>query len=383
MLRKLVTFIQSYDGINDKDSLSKLVSEKFNCIRDRSVYYTPEFAIRFSKANSPSFGNTVLSLSALQKYDDKPFIVCVPLPTTNHLLLANTSFLAKISHSSHGLRVDNIKGSFNGSDIIRGIDGITNTPENFEILFAMHRNIPFEANLARLVETTNDIAPTGTKFEVSKGTILENILNAPGRAIAFAISDDYSDLNETLDEQTKKFENEILIAACIENVNLRGRIIEYIIAGDDALMREKLIEALVNNSEFPRLITRDGLGDYEKVYEEFRTETDIKTKIMVLSSAPKGYNLDKMLEFLAEDNTVFMIYLVGIHYQNKTIQTKLISMFQETLVNNTVVQSHWAGRNSRGVSQFNGEAIKQIILNEANTINRHNAIVFLNKILSL
>jgi hypothetical protein len=57
---------------------------------------------------------------------------------------------------------------------------------------------------------------------------------------------------------------------------------------------------------------------------------------MVLASAPKGYNLDKILEFLAAENTIFMIYLVGIDYEHKTIKTKLISMFQETLIDNTV-----------------------------------------------
>lgn len=383
MLSKLIEFIQSYEEISDKGALAQLVSERFGCVRDRSVYYTPEFAIRFSKADSPSFSNTVLSLSTLQKYDDRPFVVCICMPTTNYLLLANSSFLKKISHSSQALRVDNIRGSFNGSDIIREIDSVANSPENFEILFAMHQNIAFEENLVRLVEATNDIVPTGEKFDVSKNDRLKNILEAPGRAIAFSNSDDYIDLYSDLDERTHKFENEILIAACIENINLRGRIIEYIIAGDDVLMRERLVDALVNNNKFPRLITRDGLGDYEKVYEEYHTETDIKTKIMVLSSAPKGYNLDKMLEFLAEDNTVFMIYLVGIDYESKTIKTKLISMFQETLVDSTVIQSHWAGRNSRGVSQFNGEAIKQIILKEDNVINHEKAIASLNRILSL
>lgn len=384
MINKLVRFIQSYDSIKDKDDMAKLVSAEFGCVRDRSIYYTRDFAIRFCKANSPSFSNTVLSLSTLQKYDNRPFIVCVCTPTANHLLIANSSFLKKISHSSQDLRVDNIRGSFNGSDIIREIDGIANSPKNFDVLFAMHQNITFEENLVRLVEATNNIVPTGKRFDVSANDgCLKNITNAPNRAIAFSKSKDYVDLNKDLDGRTRKFENEILIAACIENVNLRGRIIEYIIAGDDMLMREQLISALVNNGEFPRLITRDGLGDYEKNYAEYRTETDIKTKIMVLSSAPKGYNLDKMLEFLAEPNTVFMIYLVGIDYESKTIKTKLISMFQETLIDNTVVQLHWAGRNSRGVSQFNGDAVKQIILHEENTINPSKAAAFLNKIINL
>lgn len=383
MLEELVEFVRSQDGINDKTALAALVSERFNCVKDRSVYYAYGFAIRFCKADTVTFSNTVLSLSALQKYDDKPFIVCISAPARNYLLLANSTFLAKISHSSKELRVDNIKGSFNGSDIIRQVDGIANAPENFDILFAMHQNITFEENLARLVEATNGIVPTGKRFDVTVNNHLENILNAPNRAIAFAVSADYADLLSDLNARTNRFQNEILVAACIENVNLRGRIIEYIIAGEDVQMRENLIEALVNHAEFPRLITRDGLGDYAKHYPNYYTETDIKTKIMVLDSAPKGYNLDKMLEFLAEDNTVFMIYLVGIDYESKTIKTKLISMFQETLVTNTVIQGHWAGRNSRGVSQFNGNAVKKIILNEDNKIDYSEATAFLEKILML
>jgi hypothetical protein len=383
MLNALIDFIGQHDGINNKTALSELVSKQFNCVKDRSVFYTRDFAVRFCKANSAVLSNTVLSLSALQKYDNKPFVVCISAPQKNYLLLANSTLLSKISHSSQELRVDNIKGSFNGSDIIRQIDGIANTPVNFAILFGIHQNITFEENLVRLVDATNGIVPTGKRFDTALGRRLENILDSPQRAIAFADSPDYQDLLVDLDERTSKYENEIFIAACIENVNLRGRIIEYIISGDDIEMRRQIIYSLVNHAEFPRLITRDGLGDYSKRYPDYYTETDIKTKIMVLASAPKGYNLDKMLDFLSEDNTVFMIYLVGIDYERKSIKTKLISMFQNTLIDNTVIQAHWAGRNSRGVSQFNGEAIKRIILNDGNAIDGDKAQKFLEKILKL
>ena len=45
---------------------------------------------------------------------------------TRDLTLANTTFLHKISHSSQDLRVDNIKGSFNGHDIMREFEGVCN-----------------------------------------------------------------------------------------------------------------------------------------------------------------------------------------------------------------------------------------------------------------
>ena len=91
--------------------MANKVKEKFCLTLDRKIYYCENFAIRFSKATSENFSNTVLSLSALQKYDNRPVIVCVVLSTKNYMLLANTTCLKKISHSSQQLRVDNIKGS--------------------------------------------------------------------------------------------------------------------------------------------------------------------------------------------------------------------------------------------------------------------------------
>lgn len=383
ILSDLVKFIKQFDGKTNKSALAILVKDRFSCVLDRSLYYTRDFAIRFSKANTTSFSNTVISLSALQKYDDRPFFVCVVTPSTNLLLLANTSFLSKISHSSQQLRFDNIKGSFNGSDIIRNVDGIANIPKNFEVLFSFHQNFTFEENLERLVAATNNIVPTGKRFDTSIGNRLNNVLNSPNRAIAFGISPDYCDLLNDLNGRTIKYQSEILVAACIENVNLRGRIIEYIIAGKNAEMRNKLVDSIFKRADFPHMITLDGLGDYSKHYPNFYTETDIKTKIMILASAPKGYNIDKILEFLSEDNTVFMIFLVGIDYGSRTIKTKLVSMFQDTLIDNTIIQTHWAGRNSRGVSQFNGNAVKRIILNESNVIDNVKARRLLEKILAL
>ena len=99
-INRLVIYIKNLNGIGDKEKLSSLVKKEFNLTQDRSVFYSPDFAIRFSKSKSKRMSNTVLSLSALQKYDDKPFIVCVVTPETNHLMLANSTFLKKISTNS-------------------------------------------------------------------------------------------------------------------------------------------------------------------------------------------------------------------------------------------------------------------------------------------
>ena len=136
IINDLVSFIGRYDGIVDKQLLIEHVRSKFLLTKDRSVLYCRDFAIRFCKSKQRSFGNTVLALSALQKYDSVPFIVCLVTPEKNYLMLANTTFLRKISHSSQELRVNNIKGSFNGSDIMRYFEGFENEPNNFEFLFS-------------------------------------------------------------------------------------------------------------------------------------------------------------------------------------------------------------------------------------------------------
>ena len=124
--------------------------------------------------------NTVLSLSALQKYDSRPFFVCIVASSENYLLLANTTFLKKISHSSQELRIDNIKGSFNGSDIIFDFQGIENTPKNFQSLYAYHEGLSFQDNLERLVESTNGIVGRVQKYQVTNA---RDEINDLGRSI--------------------------------------------------------------------------------------------------------------------------------------------------------------------------------------------------------
>jgi hypothetical protein len=379
---RLIQFLQANDGINDKAKLASLVVSNFQLTKDRSVFYCANFAVRFSASANPNFGNTVLSLSNLQKFDDRPFIVCLVTPTQNHTLLANTSLLKKISHSSQELRENNIRGSFNGSDIMREFEGIANNAKNLERLFNIHIGIGFEGNLARLVEATNNISPTGKKFEVNE-VHRQQILAAPARAIAFVNSADAAFLKAELDAKVTKFKNEILLAALIENVNVRGRIIEYLIAGEDDRLRQEIGDALQENTKgIPPFKTENSLGDYTKNFEQFTTETDVKTKIMILDSNPKAYNLDKMLEFLVVERSVFMFYFVGVE-PNKIVDTVLVSMFQERLLNATILLKHWAGRNSRGVSQFEGKAISKLILHPEKNIDESAATKFLAQVIAL
>ncbi|MEQ1533258.1 MAG: hypothetical protein HOO97_09365 [Sideroxydans sp.] len=384
----LLAFLKKNDGINDKAKLAKLVVTQFNLTTDRSVYYCAEFAIRFSASQKVSFSNTVASLSRLQKFDDRPFISCLVTPGVNLVLLANSTLLKKVSHSSQQLRVNNIKGSFNGSDILREFAvipnsaAIPNNAANLLRLFNIHAEIGFEGNLPRLVEATNNISPTGNPFKVTSAH-KKIILAAPMRAQAFTQSKDCATLKAELDAKVKKFQNEILIAAMIENVNVRGRVIEYLIAGEDERLHQEMVSALNSKSNnLPAFKTENALGDYSRNFKEYLTETDVKTKIMILDSNPKAYNLDKILEFLSQERSVFLFYFVGIEL-GKPIQTVLVSMFQKRLLDATILLKHWAGRNSRGVSQFEGKTISQLIQHPEAAVNVEEAGVFLDRLINL
>lgn len=360
LIEHLVEYIYDRHGIVDKASLSIQVQQHFNLTKDRSVFYGEWFAIRFCKAASVSFSNTVLSLSALRRYDDVPFFVCLVTPQRNYLMLSNTTFLRKISHSSQELRCDNIKGSFNGSDIMRTFEGVVNAPENFEFLFTSHENYTFEENLERLVEATNNISPIGRKFLPTMSQI-GCIRDSVDRAVSFLASHEYQILNCDLDRRVRAVESEIAIAAFIDNVNLRGRIIEYLITAEDDL-KNTLIHCLKTNRPLPEIFTADELGDYGREFEHYITETDIKTKILFLSSNPKGYNIDKLLAFLSEEKSVYLIYVVAID-ENRHIRTRLCSMYNRQLLSGTRIIKHWAGRNSRGVTQYDGRSLEEIVLN--------------------
>ncbi|MCW5558022.1 MAG: hypothetical protein KIT22_09375, partial [Verrucomicrobiae bacterium] len=239
-------------------------------------------------------------------------------------------------------------------------------------------------NLPRLVETTNNIAPIGHKFFVQPGAE-DRIMDAPARAARFVESEDAVTLKRELDEQVERFKNEILVASMIENVNVRGRLIEYLIAGEDDGLRQQLIMALQNRNTtkgIPPFKTDNTLGDYQRIFDEFFTETDVKTKIMVLASNPKAYNLDKILEFLATERSVFMFYFIGVD-PARIVNTVLVSMFQTDLLNSTILLKHWSGRNSRGVSQFEGKTIETLIRNPRTDIDTDRAKQFLTSLIAL
>ena len=383
--KDFVHFIIKEAPKHNKTRVEDAVSYKYNLIKDRKVYHNQYFAVRFSysKSSSDSFSNTVLSLSALEKYDKIPFfVVLVRQSADNLIMLANTTFLKKISHSSQELSMTNIKGSFNGSDIMRDYDGRSNTASNFDYLFAIHQGLEWEDNLMRLVDATSNITPTSQKF-VPTQLEKENIFESVERAKNFIQSEYYHILNDDLNERCNKCRNEILIASHIENTNIRGRLIESLITSDDK-EREMIIKNLQNmESALPSYDTKNGLGDYHVEYENADTYTDIKTKVIYLNSNPKAYNVDKFLKQMADSRSVFMFFFIGVD-ANDIFSTLLCSVYHDKLISNTILQFHWAGRSSRGVAQFNGSAIDEMLKKENfyNKIISTQAIRFLENLLN-
>ena len=381
-VNRLIEFIISLDGTGNKDAVKQQVVQQFKLVRDRSVFYCDSFAIRFSYTSGNSFSNTVLSLSALQKYDSIPFIVCIVTPNINRLLLANTTFLSKISHSSQELTLYNIKGSFNGSDIMKEYQDIPNERDNIIELYPFHEEFSFQENLVRLVEATNNISPTGKRFDTNKENI-KTIIDSVERAHKFNNSPEYEVLKRELDARVKKYSKEIMVASHIENVNIRGRLIEYLITEHDDDLKARLVEEINEEySQLPKFKTQNLLGDYKRIFNDYNTETDVKTKVIILNSNPKAYNIDKFLEFLSQDKSVFLFFFVGINDVAVT-NTCLVSVFQKDLLCGTVYLRHWAGRNSRGVTQFMGKVIDKLLAKQGQDIDIEKAKAFLAELIEL
>lgn len=383
--KEFVEYIVNGAPQHNKQAVEDDVCAHFHLTLDRKVYHNEYFAVRFSysKSDSDTFSNTVLSLSALEKYDKIPFfVVLVRKSSPNLILLANTTFLKKISHSSQELSMTNIKGSFNGSDIMRDFNHRKNAPENFDYLFAVHQGMDWEDNLFRLVEASSNIKPVNQKFEPTEAE-RTNIFASINRACTFVKSDNFRILEDDLNERCNKCKREILVASHIENTNIRGRLIESLITSND-IERQHIISNLHNlEAALPSYDTKNGLGDYYREFDNGNTYTDIKTKIVYLNSNPKAYNIDKFLQKMAGSKSVFLFFFIGIDGSSK-FKTLLCSVYHGNLIDNTVLQFHWAGRNTRGVAQFNGTAIDEMLKDESfvNEIDVAKSEAFLNKLLN-
>lgn len=364
-ISELIDFLNQYIQQHShcsKNAVAIAVKNHFVLSKCRSVYYNNCFSIRFSTASGSSFSNTVLGLSTLQRYDHAPFIVCIVRPDNIQLLLANSTFLRKVSHSSQQLRIDNIRGSFLGHDILQEYEGIENTPENFEKLFLIHKEFTWEDNLLRLVEATNNIAPTGRRYTPTDQEV-HNILESVDIAHALLLNSDYLSLGKSLGQIVELNKVAILEAGKIDDHKSRGDRIEEIVTNSTAL---------------------HGAEDFSYTLDiGSRVLVDIKTKILTLNSSPKGYNIDKLLKNLGVGKTIFCFFFIGLNLEDEILSTRLISILDDSILDATRIQFHWAGRNSRGVTQLTGDFSSIFSLDYVETINIERAKEFLGNLIQL
>jgi len=301
--------------------------------RHRSIYACESYALRFSLASGNSFSNTVASLAVVKAFDSVPFVVAVLRSGSTEFLLANATFLKMVSHSSQQLRIDNVRGSFLGHDIVREYDGLPNLPQNFEALFAIHQKFQWEENLSRLVEATSGITGTGRRFQPTEND-RRRILRAPSLAVSLLSHPGYLRAKKELAAIVTEQSQAILQHATVDNVNVRGNQIERQITGG---------------------INEHGLADMVRdLGEGIGLELEIKTKLLDRASSPKGYNIDKALQTLARGNTAIAFYFVGVDLRRGEVTSSVVSIFDKAILNATRIQFHWAGRNSRGVTQLTG-----------------------------
>lgn len=257
--------------------------------------------------------------------------------------------------------MSNIKGSFLGSNIRKYIDelALANHPDNFDELFNYHQSYTWNENLERLVERTNNIKPVASKAILNNDE-LKRLKESPQRAVDFVESKNYLFLRDELRNRCENVRDAILVASRIDNVNIRGRIIEVLITSESCERTRILHELAKSEKELPLYRSANELGDFKMSFENASTYTDIKTKIMYLNSNPKAYNVDKFLKCMAEPNSVFLFFFVGID-ENGNIKTALCSVYHDELLKGTILQHHWAGKESRGVAQFSGKMITRIL----------------------
>ena len=211
----------------DKSSFGGALASRFGLQLGRKVYYAEDFAVRFSFSAKAGFSNTVVGLREIKNFDDRPFLVCLLRPTEVQTLLANSSLIKKVSHSSQKLSMTCIRGSINGSDILRELDGVSNKPENFEALYELHASFTWQENLERIVTATGAITATGRRFEPTAQQV-ELLLQAPLRSREVEDTGRLAEIEGMLQRMLSEREPAVLSAAEIDNVNLRGNAIEQL-----------------------------------------------------------------------------------------------------------------------------------------------------------
>lgn len=360
ILDKIVELSKSLQKPFQKQQIVDQIEKEFKLSKDRKLYFTDELAIRFSDAKT-GYSNTFIGFQKILDHDDKPLISCIIRKENLEFLLANSTFINCISHSSKELTGKHIRGSANLSNIIKEFSDLKNEPKNFDELFKLHSEVPQVDNIERIVEATKNIVGHVRKF-VPSDNQLKIIYEASQFIKDLEKNQLFINLQDELVNRVERLKNEILSTSKIDNVNLRGNKIE------------KLVTSGANAHD---------LGDILKQVENNKIIIDVKSKLLSYSSAPKAYNIDKLLNELSKGKTYFGYLFIGVNDQSNEVKARLVSFIDKMLIENTRIQHHWSGQNSRGTAQLN-DNIKQVFDEEfMSEINLEKANEFLKKLIEL
>lgn len=85
---------------------------------------------------------------------------------------------------------------------------------------------------------------------------------------------------------------------------------------------------------------------------------------------------------MSDGKSVFLFFFIGVD-EKGIFKTILCSVFHNKLIDSTITQFHWAGRSSRGVTQFRGIDIDEMLKDEnfTNVIDKKKAKDFLENLL--
>jgi hypothetical protein len=315
----------------DKDKLEGWVQHELEARKEGALWLVDHqhqrFALRLARSKGIALPNTILGFKRLLKHDAEPIVIVQVYGQSIRFLLANSTLVAKVSHSSVGLTATTIVGSINGTDVLpasRG--GVANTGHNLAALFAVHQAADKASELARIVQATRSISSWRAYWTIDWELVRTNLEKA-NAAAATAIP--HAQLEALLTEVEQE----------------HGAILELAQRTPGKLPGKKIEQLLTNT------MVRHAFGDVSTTDGLF--EVDIKAHRQGTSSNPKAFNMDKVLRLLHE-RPVMPLYLFVV-VGDAQLQCRYLPMLHQNVLGHTRWQNRWSGRNAYGGTQLTGE----------------------------
>lgn len=356
--------LQNYLKENEKSLLkekdiSKKLIEKFDLKLYKSILYNEFFAMKISLCNKKNYSNSVTSLKNLIKFNDVPILNLVMKKNRIDVYLINLTLIKKVTHSSPNLEINNICGSIVGSDIIKNKFQFDNCLDNIDILFKEHLENDLNQNLKRIINNTKSAKSKKQKFipsEHEKKLIFDSINSS-----YIFIKNYYEIFTNYISELIKNNEKQIIELRKIENNKVRGTELEN----------------LFKNISDVKNLNKHDLGNFEIDYNGFTIKINVISKLIDKKGSPKDYNIDKILKFLSQGNTIYLNLIVGIG--DNFVKSRLISIFDEKLINNINITDKWSGFNRKGCTQYSNETMNMVLDNNENIIDFESSKEMLDK----